>query len=261
MKSQKLCIFLLALATILTLSTKTWAADLPSLGIAISVPIIDKNVVDGDIITATSKGYTRSASAYDPSLFGVVNENSAGAFETASGSAEPDEKPVVSSGKAYVRVSTSNGAIKKGNFITSSTAAGVGQLADKEGYMLGTALEDYSGKQVGIILVSLNIRYNAPIANGASRPLNLFQLIKTGVTAPYLSPLTSFRYLLAGLVTIIAFTLGFLFFGKVAHSGVEALGRNPLAARIIEMSVVFHIFMTIGIIGIGLAIAYLILVL
>lgn len=236
------------------------ALEPQSIGIAIYVPIEGKNVSDGNIITATTNGYSLSKTPYDPSLFGVVNNSPAAAFV---GNPKEGEKAVISSGKAYVLVSTINGKIKKGNFITSSKNPGIGQLADKEGYMVGTALEDYSANnknEVGKILVSLNIKYNAQIEGGKTST-NLLELVKNGASAPYLSPLTSFRYLLAGIVTIVSFTLGFTFFGRLAHTGVEALGRNPLAAKIIEISVVLHILMTIGIIGLGLAIAYLILVL
>lgn len=261
MKSRTLIFFILTYLIVLIFPKKILAADLSSFGISVFVPIADKNVQDGDIITSTDKGYALSKTAYDPGLYAVVNESPAASFETSD---SVNQKPVIAVGKAFVRVSTGNGAIKKGNFITSSTTPGVGQLADKEGNVLGTALEDYGAKDpktIGKILVSLNIKYNAPVTTVSEKTQNLFQLIKSASSAPYLSPLTSFRYLLAGVVTIISFTLGFTFFGKVANSGVEALGRNPLAARMIELSVVFHILLTIGIIAIGLAIAYLILIL
>jgi len=63
------------------------------------------------------------------------------------------------------------------------------------------------------------------------------------------------------LVTITSFILGFVYFGRVARSGVEAIGRNPLASRIIQFNMLLHIVMSMVIVLIGLAIAYLILIL
>ncbi len=229
-----------------------------SSGIAVFVEIADKNAKDGHIVSSTEKGYQLSKVAYDPLLYGVINENPAASFQNTG---IKNTKPVISSGRAYVLVTTSSGPIKKGNFITSSTTAGVAQRADKNGYILGTALEDYiesNPKKIGKILVALDVKYNIPNAAIGS---NLLELLKSGTAATYITPVAALRYLMAGGVSIIAFILGFVFFGKVAHSGVEALGRNPLAARLIEMSVLFHILLTIAIIGIGLGLAYFILIL
>ncbi|KKW33506.1 MAG: hypothetical protein UY78_C0010G0001, partial [Parcubacteria group bacterium GW2011_GWA1_53_13] len=44
-------------------------------------------------------------------------------------------------------------------------------------------------------------------------------------------------------------------------TGVEALGRNPLAGRLIEFGVFLNLFLTLGIIAIGIIIAYGIIIL
>ena len=235
------------------------AQEKPAGGIGISVPIFDQKAQDGDIVSTTTAGYILTKTPYDPTMFGVINENPAIAFENS----DPTTKPVVSSGKAFVRVSTVNGAIKKGNFLTSSLVSGVAQLADKPGFILGSALEDYTETdktKVSKILVTLSIRFNSP-PNSSIIQTNIIEVLKQGLSAPYLSPLSSLRYLLAGVIAVLSFGLGFTFFGRVAKSGVEALGRNPLAAHVIEASVIFHIILTIAIVLVGLAISYLILIL
>jgi F0F1-type ATP synthase membrane subunit c/vacuolar-type H+-ATPase subunit K len=73
--------------------------------------------------------------------------------------------------------------------------------------------------------------------------------------------LASLRYLLAFLIAIIAFVLGFIYFGRVVRVGIEAIGRNPLARRMIQITMLFNILITIVIVLAGLLIAYLILVL
>ena len=108
------------------------------------------------------------------------------------------------------------------------------------------------------MLVSLNIH---PAVDLSETGGNLIDVLRRALEAPILSPLVSLRYILAALVMIIAFTLGFVYFGRVARAGVEAIGRNPLAGRMIELTVIFHILLTIVIVGAGVGIAYLILIL
>jgi|SRR5581483_6089873 len=258
MKYSKILTFFLSLFSLLVISQiQTFALGL-SEGIAIYVPISAKNVKDGDIISSTNKGYVLSSTTYDSQMFGIVNENAAASFKETN---LTGAFPVVSNGKAYVNVTTANGNIKKGDFITSSAIAGAGEKADQNGYIVGSALEDYSSSdkhKVGSILITLNIRYNA---NTTTATNNVLESIKQAAIAPSIAPLTSLRYLLAALIAIAAFILGFISFGRVARTGVEALGRNPLAAKLIELGVAFNTLLTIGIILVGLGIAYLILVL
>jgi hypothetical protein len=74
------------------------------------------------------------------------------------------------------------------------------------------------------------------------------------------APLESLRYLLAFIIAIVSFGLGFLYFGRVIKTGVEAIGRNPLASRTIQATIFVNIVITIVIVGTGLALAALILI-
>jgi len=230
--------------------------DTPS-GVAVSVQI-NEDVAQGDIISATDQGYNLSKIEYDTSIFGVVTQNPAFVLENT---AIANSYPVATSGTAQARVSTINGAIKKGDIITSSKTPGVGIKATRNGFVLGNALEGYSNSdtsKAGTILVSINPHFNN--LNPSTRT-DLVNTLKNAGTAIYLSPLEALRYTIAGLTALIAFIFGFFFFGKISIKGVEALGRNPLAARSIEVGVVGNVILTLIIIGIGLGIAYLILIL
>ena len=236
------------------------ATDFTSSGIAISVSINDKNAKDGSIVASTQNGYILSKIPYDPSMFGVITENPAIVIENTQ-SATGSSKYVVSSGKTYMLVSSVNGSIKKDDFITSSGIPGVGQKADHNGYVLATALEGYSNintKAVGKILVSVNSKYNNSYVDTQT---NLLSILQTAGSATFLSPLATLRYLLAGIVAAVAFALGFIYFGRVASKGVEALGRNPLASRMIQASVILNVLLAGAIVLMGLGISYLILVL
>ena len=242
-----------ALTLLVLLHAETIAQDTSS-GVAISIPITDKNAKDGNIISSTPKGYTLSKLPYDSSIYGVITENPSLFIENIN---LQGTKPVLSNGKAFVSVSTINGNIKTNDLITSSTIPGVGQKAKVNGFILGVALQNYTEPnkdKIGKILVSVNPKFNAT-------QRNLLQIIKSGLDAFPLSPLASLRYLLAAIIVATTFILGFVYFGKVARTGVQALGRNPLAGRSITLGILFNLLLTLGIMSIGLGIAYLILVL
>ncbi len=226
-------------------------------GIALPIVINDTNVKDGDIITATSEGYKLSNYAYDPSVIGVVSDNPAVSLEDLTGKS----RPVIKAGRALVRVSTINGPIKKNDYITASLIPGVGQKSDVNGFVIGIALENYentNSNAISKIYVSVDPHYNASFI--AVRT-NLIQNLKSVTGTPLLSPLTTLRYILAALITIISFVLGFIYFGRIARTGVEALGRNPLAARMIQFGIILNVLLTAGIVLVGIGISYLILIL
>lgn len=252
-------IILLAFIVLFAFSPKMNAQENLSPSIALSVAIKDKNAKDGSIISSTSqKGYTLSNVEYDPSMFGVIVENAALLIKSTTSS---NTKPVITIGKAYVTVSTVNGPIKANDFVTSSKVPGVGQKATSNGFVLGMALEDYTSsnpKKIGKILVSINPRYSGGLAPVRT---DLLKALKGAGNASVVYPLASLRYVLAGVVVIIAFGVGFLYFGRVAKSGIEAMGRNPLAGRLIQVGVVINLAVTLAIIAVGLGVAYLILVL
>ena len=229
-----------------------------SSGIAVSIPINDSQIQDGDIVISTDKGYQIAAIEYDPTIFGIVTLKPAVSFESTN----PNAFSVITNGKSYVRVSTANGSIKKGDYITSSKVKGVGQRVTNTGFIIGTALESFQStkpKEIGKILVAVNPRYNTAVT--FSRAINLFTNIKSAAASPFLSPLTSLRYLFAVVITAISFGFSFWYFGRFGKTGIEALGRNPLAAKTITASIVANILLTIVVFGAGLFLAYLILVL
>lgn len=231
-------------------------AQIDSSGLAKTVTITD-SVEQGDIVCADPEGIRRCKGQYKTEIIGVVTQNPSSSFEIE----DENAKLIVDSGVILTKVSSVNGEIKKGNLITSSDTDGVGQLADLNGYVLGYALEDFvsnSPDEIGRILVEVNIHPAASITNARS---NLLQVLRQGLSVPLFEPLAALRYILAALIVLVAFTLGFIYFGRVAKSGVEAIGRNPLAKNAIEVSVILHILITIAIVLTGLFLAYLILIL
>lgn len=247
-----------------TATTSGTNSDVTSSDIAISVPISD-NADSADLICNGAKGYQKCDLPYSNDMFGVLTAVPAGAMDIGNADAASTSagvnKLLVSRGKTLVRVTAANGPIKTGDLVTSSTVPGVAQLAKENGFVLGEALEDYNPsdpKQVQIIAVSLGIRSVTIFSDSRN---NLLKFVKQALSAPTLTPLASLRYVLAFTITVISFTLGFVYFGRTSKTGIEAIGRNPLAGRLIEATVVVHILLTIAIVGSGIFIAYIILIL
>lgn len=226
-----------------------------SLGSAIAVPINESRVEDGDIISAKEGGvYTLAKIPFDPLLYGVVSLNPAIYLydRAASGNV-----PVARSGLVTVRVSTEKGEIRKGDSITSSTTPGVGVKATDNGFVIGTAQEGYSSadvKAVGRILISIDPHF-AQLNNNLFN--SLFSLPRLSFSA---SPMNTFRYVVAAIVGLISFFIGFRFFGKASLEGVLAMGRNPLAKKSIILIVAVNAFLTIAVMIVGFVVAYMILV-
>lgn len=251
---MKKVIFIVAIAVSLIFVPLVCAQEL-SLGSAIPIHMNEGGFQDGDIISlADGGGYIRTKTPADPFIFGVITLEPALYYYDKT---VTTDTPAIGFGKAYVRVSSEKGVIKHGDPITSSTDPGVGVKATGNGYMLGTALEDYSvtdPKQISKILVAIDPRFAQFSSN----------ILSTLFSAPSLtlsaSPMNALRYLVAALILIISFYIGFRFFGRASLKGVEAMGRNPLAKSSIILVVVVNAVLTFGVMIIGLIVAYVVVV-
>lgn len=236
-----------------------WAAlaQETSSGVAVSSEFTNGDVKDGQIVCSSADGLKTCVNEYDVTMAGVYVATPAVLLENRS---LDNGKPVISMGKSSVMVSSVNGVIKKGDFVTSSKQPGIGEKATKSGNIVGVALEDFSVTDptvIGKILVSVGVR--TAIVSTSARG-NLVDTLKEGLLAPTLTPLASLRYLLSIIMAAAAFILGFVYFGRVSKSGVEAIGRNPLASKTIQLNVILNLLLTLSIMGGGLAMAYVILI-
>lgn len=226
------------------------------LGVARMVEVKNKDVKDGNILSSSQEGAILSNVAYDPQVIGIVSRNAGIILTTTS---ETNSVPVISDGTVYVLVSARDGAIKKGDQITTSTIPGIGVKATKSGYVLGSALEDYSSsdsKKYGLIAISLNLHYfnSKPTFAGT-----LSDIFKVALLPTKDSPSPIFKYVVAALVVVGSLILGFMTFGRTAAKGVEALGRNPAASAVIHLGIIFNVGIVVVIVGAGLLIGFLIL--
>lgn len=236
---------------------QTNAQQIDSSGYTINIPVAE-SVQAGDVICQYNEGFKKCITEYDTSIYGIVVEN-----PSISLIDEGIENGVLvaTNGIAEIKISSIDGNIKEGDLITSSSTAGVGKKMTRNGYVIGSAMESYESdnpNNIGKIQLIINVHPAAGFAKGGT---NLLKYIRDGLAVPLLEPLESLRYLLAILMVLISFTMGMIYFGKSSRAGIEAIGRNPLAKKVIQLTVLMNIVLTVVIVLVGLGIAYLILVL
>ncbi|CAN5282041.1 hypothetical protein BH10PAT2_BH10PAT2_3430 [soil metagenome] len=240
----------------ITTAIPTVSAQIDASDVAVAVPL-QKPLEAGSVICISQNNFKACDIGFDPGMYGVIVATPAAAIAPEVNDA--NTQLVSNRGRTMVRVSTVNGKIATGDLLTSSPVAGVAQRANQNGYVLGVALEPYDSsdtKSVGTIVASINVSQTNSFTDVKN---NLLYVIKQALQSPTLTPLASLRYVLAFSIALIAFVLGFIYFGRVTKAGVEAIGRNPLASKAIEFTVIFHIGLTIAIVLVGLGSAYLIL--
>ena len=227
-----------------------------SLGVARAIEFKDKDVKDGSVVSTSESGAILSATPYDSQVLGVVTRDAA---IVISSTEIKDGIPIISSGQVYILISSKEGAIKKGDLLTTSIMPGVAVKALKSGYVLGSAMEDYNNsdpEKIEKIAAELNLHYfnSKPIFPGS-----LSDIFKIALLTIKEGPSPWFKYLIAALVVLGSFAFGFLTFGRTAAKGIEALGRNPAARGIIHLGIIFNASIVIVIILTGLVVAFLIL--
>lgn len=209
----------------------------------------------GDIISRdfASDTYQRARDTETETIIGVVISPEE-AVAVYSESAEA--LPVARRGMFRVSVSAVGGPIHKGDFITTSPIPGLGQRASGVSQdIVGMALEpfdgkgettmEFEGKQIarGTILVDLASKPNAQNLGALKDLAELAR--KFGITFLGQFQTTEgaslvFRYILAGLVTVICVYFAFRHFGQAVLRGIEAIGRNPLAKAHIQTAIIIN---------------------
>ena len=94
-------------------------------------------VVVGDNYNA--QNVVRSTTQYQSNIMGVVSTSPG----FVAGAYTPDSYPVALVGRVPVKISTENGAIHAGDYLTSASIPGYAMKATVAGRVLGTALQDF----------------------------------------------------------------------------------------------------------------------
>jgi len=231
----------------------------------------DKNISpsDGSLVSLSEKGYALSSIPYDPNFAGVINRNPDIVYKQEINLPE-NKLPLSFRGSVYTLVSNKNGNLKIGDLVTTTENQGVGQKATEDGFVIGRSLEDvvFTNSNPSLVLVMLDPHIHSKVlvfdskvgSSGIKRIMAVFyNFLKTGGGAAENEPSKVFRYILAIIVVVMSLGAGFLLFGRVAIKGLDAIGRNPLAGKLITTGILINSVLTVIVALSGLVLAYLII--
>ena len=223
----------------------------------------------GDLVSfdRTTQVFRLAQQANDSNLFGVVVNNPTIVLRTTA-----ESVPIVSSGEVDVQVTTINGPISAGDFITSSSIPGKGQKAGPSAsFIAGIALDSFpvspSGVSTGVststvdggtirVLLAIGPKSlsGGGLINGAGPMSSSLNVL--GVSMPLA---TLIKYFLAAIVVVGSIYVAFRNFGSSMKDSIISVGRNPLAKSSIQSMVVLNTVLIVLISGVGLFVGLLIL--
>jgi hypothetical protein len=124
----------------------------------------DDSIEMGDVVAINSNlsaGIKKTEKAYDQNAIGVISTNPGIVLDDAIGIGEGRPVAVALAGRIPVKVSTENGRVKAGDYLTASSVAGVAMKATKSGQVIGQALQDfnYGDDQIGLVLTFVKNTY------------------------------------------------------------------------------------------------------
>jgi len=124
------------------------------------------SISSGDVVSLdpeSAAGVNKSAKVYDTKAIGVISTRPGHVLaDPEAGTATGRPVLVALSGRIPVKVSTGNGAIHAGDFLTTSATPGVAMKATRPGQVIGRALEGYSGSSQGLILMFASQQWADP---------------------------------------------------------------------------------------------------
>jgi F0F1-type ATP synthase membrane subunit c/vacuolar-type H+-ATPase subunit K len=209
---------------------------------------------NGSVVVLDKGVYKISNIKADPNQIGVITLNPSVTLRRSSG---PGVFDINTSGVTLVRATNSAGKVSKGDYVTSSEKFGSVEKSIQSEYVIGVALEDFDSTE-GLMRITVEPRY---VLQNASTGSNLLNVVRQSSQSVFLAPVDSLRYVLAAIVAIASFLFGFSIFGRITGSGIQALARNPLARRSIQINIIVEFILNIGIIIFGILISYFILTL
>lgn len=233
--------------------TNVYSQD-SSFGFSTRHKVKGETVLDGYIVSNSVDGYEVTTEAYQPNMAGVVTERPA--IEIANSETETEATyPISSNGESLVWVSLANGEIKQGDYITSSPFEGIGMKATRNGWVVGVAL---SGTNIGenaqnkdTIVTKIKVAINP--MSGFIENNNSNERVSNA------SRPSTTEIVVASIIVLTTILFSLNFFMRLSTSGVEAIGRNPLAFKKIEFGITINVVVGLLIALFGIAIAFYIL--
>ncbi|MCE9585751.1 hypothetical protein K8R04_00320 [Candidatus Uhrbacteria bacterium] len=115
----------------------------------------DHSIDPGTVVSIDASGEAlvqKSGQAYDDKVLGIISTRP-GLLLAEQPKADGTPVIVALSGRVPVKVTTSNGKIEAGDYLTASPVAGVAMKATKAGFVIGQALMPYDADEDGEVVV------------------------------------------------------------------------------------------------------------
>ncbi len=125
----------------------------------------------GDVVIPESlqnnQAVVKSTTSYQSQVIGIISTKPGFTLnsDAAPDADHPNVYPLALQGRVPVKVTTSNGAIKAGDPLTSSNIPGVAMKATRPGQIIARALESYDNTDpnaIGKVMSFVNISYQVP---------------------------------------------------------------------------------------------------
>lgn len=224
------------------------------MSVAINQEIVGSEIYEGMIVATDGVNVFLADKEYEPNVIGVITSNPAITLGENEGSGN---YPISTTGNIPVLIKKTDAKPKKGDYITASNIPGVGMIASNPGWVIGTVISDVEDQfdSYDTVMVSLKIEYgdgNNPITKAYKYSMGFLDQN---------SFIQFIKLIMAGLIAIITFLGATNYYTQISKTEVEALGRNPLASKIIQRNSFLHlvILILICVVGIGMATAVILL--
>lgn len=240
----------------------------------------DTSVKNGMIVELDSSDTTKVdplPSSSIQSMQGVIVAATDAAVTLSGGTG--NQVYVATGGTYKVLVSTQNGTVKPGDYITISSLSGIGMKASAgQSIVLGKALEGFNGitnvsstvdlatttgtkahVAIGLIQVDIGISHN-PLASGVTGS-NVPGLLRKSAESLANKPVSPLRiYLGLVILTLTTIVVGVMLYAAV-RSSLISIGRNPLARKSIIRGLIQAASIGLIVFVLGIFAVYLILTL
>ena len=191
----------------------------------------DPTVMPGDVVSldpTKTAGVKKTQFAYDTNTIGVVSTKPGLAIGDQANNTSGKPVPVALAGRVPVKVTTENGNILPGDYLTTSSTPGVAMKATKSGVVLGQALTSFAGpsEEIGMVLGFIKNTYSLGVRQAEADQsdfglLNLLVYSKDVIKKENLSEITTDR-LIAGLEIITpTLKVGEIFADKINVKQIE----------------------------------------
>lgn len=164
---------------------------------------VSGGVTAADIVSAdpnNMEAAVKSSKPYDPAAIGVITDGTSGftmtnahygkAFNAATQRPDDNAQPMALAGRVPVKISTENGPVVPGDYLTTSSTPGVAMKATKPGPTIGKSLGFFGGNDItnvptgtttvsdktyetGTVLTLINISYYNPATDLQGNNLSL----------------------------------------------------------------------------------------